>query len=74
MMTASKSVAAAVSGPVVVIADWLLTLIPGWAGMPSHVQTAFVTLVTTIIPAAIVYFAPANQWTVAVADGAVEKA
>lgn len=64
MTTATKSVAAAISGPLVIIADWLMTLIPGWHAMPPNVQTACLTLVTTAIPALVVYHAPANKQVV----------
>ena len=62
-MTGTKAVAAGVSGPLVVIAGWLLTKIPWWIVMPMEVQAACLTLVTTSIPAALVYYAPANQHT-----------
>jgi hypothetical protein len=60
-MTATKAVAGGVGGAVVVIANWLLTLIPGWQEIPDDPRGAIVFLVSTGITAACVYFAPANM-------------
>jgi hypothetical protein len=63
-MTATKSIAAGLSGPLLTILGYFLTKIPGWGMMPMEVQGACVTLVTVAVPALMVYHAPANKQTV----------
>lgn len=64
MMTASKATAAGIAAQFVIIADWVVTLVPGWASVPPTVQRAAQTLVSAGIAAAFVYYAPANKATV----------
>ena len=63
-MTATKATAAAIAGNLVVIANWLLTLIPGWDTVPDQPQAAIIALVSAGIAAACVYFAPPNKQVV----------
>lgn len=63
-MTATKAHAGGVAGALVVIANWLLTLIPGWAGVPDEPRGAITFLVSSGIVWLAVYYAPANQATV----------
>ncbi len=62
-MTATKAVAGGIGGALVVIADWRLTLIPGWSQIPEQPKGAITFLVASGITAALVYFAPANKQT-----------
>ena len=63
-VTATKAVAGGIGGALVVIADWLLTLIPGWEQIPEQPKGAITFLVATGITAGLVYVAPANKQTV----------
>lgn len=60
MTTATKAVAGGIGGALVIVANWLLTLIPGWALIPDEPRGAIVFLVSAGIAAVLVYFAPAN--------------
>lgn len=60
-MTAGKAVAGGIGGALVIIAEWLLTLIPGWTAIPEQPKGAITFLVATGITAALVYVAPANK-------------
>lgn len=60
-MTASKAVAGGIAANVVTIALWLLSLIPGWDGVPAEPKAAILALVSAGIGALIVYYAPANR-------------
>jgi hypothetical protein len=60
-MTATKAFAGGVSGAMVVIADWLLTTIPGWDQIPAQPQGAIAFLVSAGIGFACVYWAPSNK-------------
>ena len=59
-MTSSKAIAGGVSASMVTVANWLLTLIPGWATIPDEPRAALQFIVVTAIAAATVYLAPAN--------------
>ena len=61
MTTSTKAVAGGIGGALVVIANWLLTMIPGWPTIPDEPRGAITFLVSVGITAALVYFAPANQ-------------
>ena len=61
MMTATKAVAGGVAANIVVIAVWLLTLIPGWMLVPDEPKAAIIALVSGAIGAAVVWLAPANS-------------
>ena len=63
-VTSSKAVAGGIGGALVVIADWLLTLIPGWDVIPEQPKGAITFLVASGITAALVYWAPANRQTI----------
>lgn len=63
-MTSSKAVAGGIGGALVIIADWLLTTIPGWEQIPDSPKGAISFLVASGIAAGLVYFAPANRHTV----------
>ncbi len=60
MTTASKAVAGGIGGALVIVANWLLTLIPGWMTMPDEPRGAIIFLVSAGIAAGMVYVAPAN--------------
>jgi len=60
-MTSSKAVAAGIAAQFVIIANWLLTLIPYWMSVPEPVQSAMHGLVSAGIAGAVVYYAPANR-------------
>lgn len=64
--TSTKAVAGGIGGALVIIANWLLTLIPGWEGIPAEPRGAIAFLVSTGITAALVYYAPANALKVSV--------
>jgi hypothetical protein len=64
-MTATKAVAGGIAGALVVIADWLLTLIPGWEQIPAEPKGAISFLLSCGIAAGLVYIAPSNKQTVA---------
>ena len=64
MPTATKAVAGAVAANLVTIALWLISLIPGWAIIPDEPKAAMIALVSAVIGAAVVYFAPPNRRTV----------
>jgi hypothetical protein len=59
-MTSTKAVAGSIGGALVVIADWLLTLTPGWEQIPAQPKGAISFLVSAGIVGGLVYFAPAN--------------
>jgi len=63
-MTATKAIAGGVGGALVVIANWLLTLVPGWDQVPAEPKGAIAFLVSAGITSALVYFAPSNKATV----------
>jgi hypothetical protein len=60
-VTATKAVAGGVGGSLVVIANWLVTLIPGWSEIPDEPRGAIVFLLSTAITAGLVYYAPSNK-------------
>jgi hypothetical protein len=60
-MTATKAVAGGVAGALVVIADWAMTLIPGWEQIPAEPKGAISFLVSAGIAAGLVYAAPSNK-------------
>jgi hypothetical protein len=62
-MTATKANAGGVAGAVVVIANWLLTLVPGWMAVPDEPRGAITFLVSSGIVWLAVYLAPANEHT-----------
>lgn len=59
-MTSSKAVAGGIGGAIVVVINWLLTLIPGWATIPDEPRGAITYLASTLVVAGLVYAAPAN--------------
>lgn len=61
MTTATKAVAGGIGGALVVIAEWLLTLIPGWAAIPEQPKGAITFLVAAGIASGLVYISPANK-------------
>jgi hypothetical protein len=61
MTTSSKAVAGGVAANLIIVACWLLTLIPGWETVPFEPKAAIISLVVTAIGSGIVYFAPANR-------------
>ena len=63
-MTATKAVAGGIGGALVVIANWLLTTIPGYVDIPTEPKGAISFLVSAGIAAGLVYFAPSNKQTV----------
>lgn len=60
-MTSTKAIAGGIAANVVTIALWLLTMIPGWESVPMEPKAAIVALVSTLVGAGIVYFAPPNS-------------
>ena len=60
-MTATKAVAGGIGGALVVIAEWLLTLVPGWEQIPAQPKGAISFLIASGITAGLVYFAPPNR-------------
>jgi len=64
-MTATKAVAGAIAANLVTIALWVLSLVPGWVAIPDEPKSAIIALVSTIIGAACVYYAPSNSVKVA---------
>jgi hypothetical protein len=60
-MTSTKAVAGGIAANVVTIALWLLSLIPGWESIPTEPKAALIALVSTLVGAGIVYFAPPNS-------------
>lgn len=61
MTTFTKANVAGVAGPLIIVATWLLTLIPRWAEIPDEPRGALVFLVSVVIGWTLVYLAPANQ-------------
>jgi hypothetical protein len=60
-MTSTKAIAGGIAANVVTIALWLLGMIPGWQGIPDEPKAALIALVSTLVGAGIVYFAPPNS-------------
>ena len=60
-MTSTKAVAGGIGGALVIIANWVLTLVPGWMDIPDEPKGAIVFLVSAGITAGLVYFSPANK-------------
>lgn len=58
--TATKAVASGVGANLVVVAVWLLSLIPHWSSVPAAPQAAIQALVVTAIGFIVVFFAPPN--------------
>ena len=67
-MTSTKAVAAGVAAQFVIIASWLVTLVPGWMSVPEPVQSAVHSVVSAGIAAVFVYYSPANKQTVEAND------
>lgn len=59
--TRSKAVSGGVAANLVLIAVWLLTLIPGWETVPDVPKSAIVALVSGGIGYLSVFYAPANR-------------
>lgn len=64
MMTATKATAAVVAVKLTNVADWLLSLVPGWHQIPDVPRESLEWLVTAGIAFLVVYYAPANKTTV----------
>lgn len=60
IQTRSKAVSGGVAANLVLIAVWLLTLIPGWEMVPDVPKSAIVALVSGGIGYLSVFYAPAN--------------
>jgi hypothetical protein len=60
-MKASKAVAGGIGGALATIANWIVTLIPGWSMVPDDVRGAINLLIGTAIVSALVYVAPPNS-------------
>lgn len=71
-MTSTKAVAAGIAGNLIVVANWLLTIIPGWMMIPDEPRAAIIALVSGGIGALFVWYAPANRSVTASAPGAPE--
>jgi Na+/melibiose symporter-like transporter len=63
MMTATKAVAGGVAANVVTVVLWGISTIPGWHAVPDEPKAAILGLVSALVGAAIVYFAPSNKQT-----------
>jgi hypothetical protein len=64
-MTATKAIAGGIAANVVTVILWAISIVPGWSGVPDQPKAAIIALVSAAVGAAIVYFAPSNQQTVA---------
>ncbi len=63
-MTATKAIAGGVAANLVTVALWLLEFTPGWMTIPDTPKAAIISLVSTGIGVAVVYYAPPNRETV----------
>lgn len=60
-MTTTKALAGGVAANVIIIALWLLELIPGWETVPMAPKAAIIELVIAGIGYGLVYVAPPNR-------------
>jgi hypothetical protein len=64
-MTATKAIAGGVAANIVTVVLWAISNVPGWNAVPDQPKAAITALVSAGVGAAIVYFAPANEQTLA---------
>lgn len=66
-MTSSKAFASVIAVKLAILADYALTLIPGWPQLPDVPKGALLFLVDGLIAYYVVYWAPANKFTIPIA-------
>ena len=72
-MTATKAIAGGIAANIVTIVLWGISSIPGGESVPEEPRAAILALVSALVGAVIVYFAPANQQTLEAAAAAREE-